>query len=120
MSWSRSTEAMRPALAAALFIALAASAKPEEKPACDQFKWPLTIERSWFEAGNLQELQSGAAVDELADGAFTVTLKPSTDVGFTLKPEGKPRPDKPLGAVLSFGVIATPGLYQVTLIRPVK
>ena len=73
MSWSRSIEAMRPVLAAALLIVLAVPAKPEEKTACEQFKWPLAIERSWFEAGSLQDLQSGAAVDKLAEGAFTVS-----------------------------------------------
>lgn len=115
MSWSRSIEAMRPALAALLLIVLAAPARADENPACGEFKWPLAIERSWFEAGTLQDLQSGAGLDKLAEAAFTVILKPSTEVSFTLEPEGKPKPDKPLGAILSFGAVATPGLYQITL-----
>lgn len=115
MSWSQSIEAMQPPLAAALLIVLAASARADEKPACEQFKWPLAIERSWFEAGTLQDLPSGATVDKLAEGAFTVTLRPSTEVSFTLEPEGKPKPDKPLGAILSFDAVTTPGLYQITL-----
>lgn len=115
MSWSRSIEGVQPALAAALFLLLAAAAVAQENPACGQFKWPLAIERSWFEAAGLKGLQSGEAVDALSEGAFTVTLKPSADISFALLPEGKPKPDKSLGAILSFGVVATPGLYQVTL-----
>ena len=32
-----------------------------------------------------------------------------------MPPEGKPKPDKPLGAILSFATVATPGIHQVTL-----
>ena len=90
---------------AALLIALAGSVRAEENPACAQFKWPLTTEKSWFDAGKLEGLASGTAVATLAEGAFTVTLKPATEVPFKLKPEGKPKADKPLGAIISFGAI---------------
>ncbi|WP_119274157.1 hypothetical protein [Taklimakanibacter deserti] len=106
---------MRTALAALALCVLAAAAQAEEAPACTQFKWPLAAERSWFEAGKLTELQSGASVGEAADGAFDLALKPSAEVSFALPPEGKPKPDKPLGAVLAFSVVAKPGTYQVTL-----
>ena len=43
------------------------------------------------------------------------TLKPATEVPFKLKPEGKPKADKPLGAIISFGAVKAPGRYQVTL-----
>ena len=32
-----------------------------------------------------------------------------------MPPEGKPKPDKPLGAIVSFATVATPGMHQVTL-----
>src|SRR6476620_6238469 len=115
MSWSRWIDGARLAAAAALLIALAAPANAEENPACGQFKWPLTTEKSWFEAGNLHDLESAATLDALTEGAFTVTLKPSADVGFALKPEGKPSPDKPLGAIVSFAAVTTPDSYQITL-----
>jgi hypothetical protein len=91
------------------------AARAEDAPACSQFKWPLATEKSWFEAGKLMELQSGAAVGEAGDGALDVLLKPSTEVSFALPPEGTPKPDKPMGAVLSFERVLAPGTYQVTL-----
>ncbi|MGH8431166.1 MAG: hypothetical protein ACREUF_12265 [Solimonas sp.] len=106
---------MRSALAALVLCLLATAARAEEAPACAQFKWPLAAERSWFEAGNLKALPSGAAIDTLAEGAFNLMLEPSTEVGYALPPEGKPKPDKPLGAMLTFGAVAMPGTYQVTL-----
>jgi len=36
-------------------------------------------------------------------------------VPFKLKPEGKPKADKPLGALFSFAAVKAPGRYQVTL-----
>jgi hypothetical protein len=101
--------------AAALLIALATSVHAEENPTCAQFKWPLTTEKSWFDTGKLEGLASSATVATLAEGAFTATLKPATEVPFKLKPEGKPRAEKLLGAVFSFGVVKAPGGYQVTL-----
>lgn len=106
---------MRAALAALVLCLLASAAQAEEAPACAQFKWPLATERSWFEAGSLNMLASGAAVGTLAEGAFALTLKPAAEVVYALPPEGKPKPDKPLGAVLTFGSVAMPGTYQVTL-----
>ncbi|MGE3873626.1 MAG: hypothetical protein AB7F74_11785 [Parvibaculaceae bacterium] len=106
---------MRTILAALVLCLLAPAAQAEEASACAQFKWPLVIEKSWFGAGKLTELKSGAAVGEAADGAFNVVLEPSAGVGFVLPPEGKPKPGKPMGAVLSFGRVTTPGTYQVTL-----
>ena len=94
---------------------LATAAHAEEAPACAEFKWPLTVERSWFEAANSKELHSGAAVAEAVDGAFRIALKQSHEVAFVLLPEGKPKPDRPLGAVLTFGTVPMPGTYQVTL-----
>jgi hypothetical protein len=37
------------------------------------------------------------------------------EVSFALPPEGTPKPDKPMGAVLSFERVLAPGTYQVTL-----
>ena len=105
----------RLAPAAAFLIALTASVQAEENPACAEFKWPLTTEKSWFETSKLEGLASGATVATLAEGAFTVMLKPAAEVSFKLEPEGKPKPDRPLGAVISFGAVTAPGRYQVTL-----
>jgi hypothetical protein len=115
MSWSRLIKVWRGAAAALALTLLAGAAAAEEPSSCGRFKWPLAAEKSWFEAGNLKALASDAAVGDAADGAFAVTLKPSTDVSFALPPEGKPKPDKPLGAILSFAKVSTPGTYQVTL-----
>jgi hypothetical protein len=104
------------ARATALLITLATSVHAEESHACAQFKWPLTIEKSWFETGKLEGLASGATVATLAEGAFTVTLKPATEVPFKLKlkPEGKPKANRPLGAIISFETVKA-RQYQVTL-----
>ena len=115
MSWSRSTEMLRQALAILSFVVSAGMAVAEEPQACSQFKWPLATEKAWFEAGNLKDLPSGASVGDATDGAFTIALKPAAEVSFALPPEGKPKPDKPLGAIVSFAQIPTPGTYQVTL-----
>jgi hypothetical protein len=115
MSWSRSIEALRASLAALVLWLLTTAAHAEDASACAQFKWPLTTEKSWFEAEKLTELQSGAAVTEAAHGAFSLLLKPSAEVRFALPPGGKPKPDKPIGAVLSFGAVTVLGTYQVTL-----
>jgi hypothetical protein len=116
MSWSRLTKPLRGAAAILAFaLLLAAPARSEEPSGCGQFKWPLATEKSWFEAGNLKALPSGISAGEAADGAFAVGLKSSTEVSFALPPEGKPKADKPLGAIVSFAAVATPGTYQVTL-----
>ena len=115
MSWSPSIEAGRAALAALALALLAVAAEAEEPAACSQFKWPLAAERAWFEGGKLDEHRSGAAAGDLAPGAFALVLSPSAEVSFVLPPEGKPRPDKPLGAILSFATVVAPGIYQVTL-----
>lgn len=106
---------MRVALAAAALIALATSAAAQDKPPCEQFKWPLATERSWFETADPKRLPSGGTRGELPEGAFVVALMPSADVAFALPPEGKPKPERPMGAVVPFGAVATPGRYQVTL-----
>ena len=95
MSWSQWIEGARLAAAAALLVVLTVPVKAEENPACSTFEWPLAMERSWFEAGNLQDLQSGAAVGKLAEGAFTVSLKPSAEIGFALPPKPSRRPASP-------------------------
>jgi hypothetical protein len=114
MSWSRSIEAKRAALAALAFCLLALPARAEDATACRDFKWPLAIEKFWFAAGPA-ELKSGAAVGELEEGAFTVALQPTGELHFALPPETKPKSDQPLGAILAFGGVPTPGTYQVTL-----
>jgi hypothetical protein len=115
MSWSPLTEVSRAGVAALAMFVLAVAAEAEDPAACSQFKWPLATEKSWFEAGDLKDLQSGTAAGHLAPGAFTLSLRPSTEVSFALPPEGKPKADKHLGAVLSFATVAAPGRYQVTL-----
>jgi hypothetical protein len=102
-------------LTATVLWLLATAAHAGEAPACAEFKWPLAVERSWFEAANSKELHSGAEVDEVVDGAFRMALKPTTKVAFVMLPGGKQKPDKPLGAVLTFGAVPMPGTYQVTL-----
>lgn len=116
MSWSRWIEPRRLAGAAALVLILATPATAQDQSACAEFKWPLAVERTWFEAaGDLKAYASGAVLTELAEGALTVTLKPSAGIAFALPPEGKPKPDKTLGALLTFEEVTKPGRYQVTL-----
>jgi hypothetical protein len=114
MSWSRSTEIARAPFAGLVLCFLAVGAGAEDAPACREFKWPLATESAWL-AANPAELKSGAAIDELKEGAFTVALKPSGEVDFARPPEGKASPDKRMGGMLSFSTVATPGTYQVTL-----
>lgn len=115
MSWSRWTDPRRLAGAAVLLLVLASPAAAEDA-ACAKFKWPLTVEKSWFDAAtDLKAYASGATVDELADGALTVATRPMAEITFVLSPEGKPKPDKTAGALLTFEKVAKPGHYQVTL-----
>ena len=101
--------------ALALLLVLASPAAAEDA-ACGKFKWPLTTEKSWFDAAtDLKAYASGAAVDELADGALTVATRPMAEIAYALPPEGKPKPDKTAGALLTFAKVTKPGRYQVTL-----
>lgn len=115
MSWSQWIDPCRLAGAATLLLVLAAPATAQDQTACAEFKWPLAVERSWFEAADIKVHASGAGLAELADGALTVTLQPSAGIAYALPPEGKPKPDKPLGALLTFEKVTKPGRYQVTL-----
>lgn len=110
MSWSRWIDRAWAVAAVLAFFVFAGVAQAEDPAACGQFKWPLATEISWFDAGNLKKLPSDAAAGEAAGGAFTATLKPSAGSSFALPPEGKPKPDKPLGTIISFATVATPGL----------
>lgn len=116
MSWSRWIDHRALAVGAAALLFLAGSAAAQDKPPCEQFKWPLSIEKSWFEAdaGGKPHV-SGTDLPEPTEGALTVALKPMADIAFALPPEGKPKPDRPLSALLTFAKVAKPGRYQVTL-----
>jgi hypothetical protein len=116
MSWSRWTDPRRLIGAAVLLLVLASPAAATDTAACGKFKWPLTTEKSWFDAASdLKAYASGATVGELADGALTVATKPMAGIAFALPPEGKPKPDKIVGALLTFAQVTKPGRYQVTL-----
>jgi hypothetical protein len=106
---------MRAPLAALALCFLATAAQAEDAPACTQFKWPLATEKSWFEAWKLTEVESGGAMGELAKGPSRSPSSPSGEVAFAMPPESKPKPDKALGATLSFSTVTVPGTYQVTL-----
>ncbi len=114
MSWSRWTDPRRLIGAAVLLLVLASPAVAEDTAACSKFKWPLTTEKSWFDA-TTKAYESGATISELAEGALTVATKPMAEIAFALPPEGKPKPDKTVGALLTFDKVAKPGRYQVTL-----
>ena len=116
MSWSRWTDPRRLAGATFVLLLLANPVAAEDMAACGKFKWPLTIERAWFDAAtDLKAYASGATMGELADGALTVATMPMAGISFILPPEGKPKPDKTAGALLTFEKIGKPGRYQVTL-----
>lgn len=107
---------MRRLIGATLLLLILASPAAAEDAACGKFKWPLAIEKSWFDAAaDLKAYASGAAVDELADGALTVATRPMAEIAYALPPEGKPKPDKTAGALLTFAKVTKPGQYQVTL-----
>lgn len=107
---------MRRHIGAAVLLFVLASPAAAEDAACAKFKWPLTVEKSWFDAAtDLKAYASGAAVSELAEGALTVATKPMAEIAFVLAPEGKPKPDKTAGALLTFERVEKPGRYQVTL-----
>ncbi|QIG47104.1 hypothetical protein G5V57_04720 [Nordella sp. HKS 07] len=116
MSWSRWIDPCRLAGAAALLFILANPVAAEDTAACGKFKWPLSVEKSWFDAvSDLKAYASGAAVSQLSEGALTLALRPMAEITFALPPEGKPKPDKTLGALLNFTKVTKPGRYQVTL-----
>ena len=105
-------------LAACLLVAALLAApllRAEEMPACDQFAWPLTEERGWFADPNITMRTSGDNTEGLADGAFTISLKPESDVAFLLPPEGKPKKGATNGAIVTFVDVPAAGRYQVTL-----
>ena len=107
---------MRRFTGATLLLLILASPAAAEDAACGKFKWPLTTEKSWFDAAaDLKAHASGAAVNELADGALTVATRPMAEIAYALPPEGKPKPDKTAGALLTFERVTKPGHYQVTL-----
>lgn len=116
MSWSRWTDPRRLAGATFVLLLLTSPAAAEDAAACDKFKWPLITERAWFDAAaDLKAYASGASVGELGEGALTVATKPMAGITFVLPPEGKSKPDKTEGALITFEKVVNPGRYQVTL-----
>ncbi len=85
----------------------------EDAPACAEFAWPLTRERSLFAAPDLPSIVSGAHV--AATGGFAVKLRPRAEVTFALPPERAPKTPGPFAAAVEVAAPARAGVYQVTL-----
>lgn len=109
---------MRRVLATCLFFASLCAAPAlyaDEKPACEQFAWSLADEKAWFGDPDITNRTSGDNTESLADGAFSIALKPESAVTFLLPPEGKPKEGAGNSAIVTFATVPAAGRYQVTL-----
>jgi hypothetical protein len=89
-------------------------AAAQELSGCEKFAWPLAREQAWLAAPNKQSVASGATLDKLPNAAVILTLEPSNQAKFALRPEGAASPDR-FGGTVSFPALERPGLYQVTV-----
>ena len=96
-------------------LALPGNGRAEEKPACEQFTWSLADEKNWFADPNILVRTSGDSTESVADGAFSIALKPESEITFVLPPEGKPKEGATNGAIVTFANVPAAGRYQVTL-----
>jgi hypothetical protein len=94
---------------------LRAQDKPtQEKPACEQFDWPVKREQALFGAPGLSPAASGAKLGSIGSG-FALELQPHASVAFILPPERQPKSPESFSGVISFARVPKAGLYQITL-----
>jgi hypothetical protein len=86
----------------------------QDKPACEQFDWPVKREQALFGASGLRPAASGAKLDSIGSG-FALELQPHASVAFILPPERQPKSADSFAGVISFANVPKAGLYQVTL-----
>lgn len=99
--------------AAGIFAIWTLPARGDERPPCDRFDWPLTIERRWFEAADLPIVETGAILRGMPANGLSLKLRPASGVAFAAPPSRPSKPDAKAG-VVSFEVPGE-GLYQVTI-----
>ncbi len=99
----------------AICLAAAPAAFAGEKPACDQFAWPITREREAFSAANLQTIRAGVPERALPEHGVALKLDPATNISYPVALERKPKNESSFGGVLTFASPTQPGTYQVTL-----
>jgi hypothetical protein len=96
-------------------IAASPSAFADDKPACDQFSWPIAREREAFSSANLQTIRAGSPERALPEKGVALKLDPAAKVTYPVALERKPKNENSFGGVLTFASPAKPGVYQVTL-----
>ncbi len=101
-------------LAAGLVLAAAPAVAQED---CAGFNWPLATELSWLRAADPQAVDSGASLAAIPERAIALALKPQAETRFPAPSSARPRPDDAsrFAGFVTFGPVAAPGTYQVTL-----
>jgi hypothetical protein len=86
----------------------------QDKPACEQFEWPVKREQTLFAASGLSPVPSGSQLDSIG-GGVALALQPHASVTFVLPPERQPKSPDSFSGVISFANVPKAGLYQITL-----
>jgi hypothetical protein len=86
----------------------------QDKPACEQFGWPIKREQALFAAPGISQVASGSKRDSIEGGA-ALELQPQGSAAFVLPPERQPKSPDSFGGVISFANVPKAGLYQITL-----
>ncbi|MGO8954391.1 MAG: hypothetical protein ACLPWS_09770 [Rhodomicrobium sp.] len=101
------------AVLAGLAFAGAGAVAAQDKPACEQFAWPVKREQVLFAAADLKTVPSGTSLGSF-DRGVTLELQPYATVPFVLPPARQPKTADSYGGVIIFANLPKAGTYQIT------
>lgn len=97
----------------AFAVAGAGPVAAQDKPACEQFAWPVKREQVLFAAPDLKTVPSGSSLATF-DRGVALELQPNATVPFVLPPARQPKTADGYGGVIFFANLPKAGTYQVT------
>jgi hypothetical protein len=105
------------ALACAVAFVMPLHARADETGGCQGFAWPLATELQWMKATDSDAVASGAKLAFPPAKAITLSLKPMSDVSFSVAPTSRHKNHaNAFGGVVNFDGVEA-GIYQVTLAK---
>ena len=106
------------ALACAAALVMPLHARADEVGSCQGFAWPLATELQWMKATESEAVASGAKLASPPAKAITLSLKPMSDVSFSVPPTSRHKNHADaFGGVVNFDGVPEAGIYQVTLAK---
>ena len=111
---ARVLPAMASAFAIAALCLTPLSAAAQDRPACDQFDWPVKRELALFNNPNLELVFSGATIASIPAEGLAVELQPHVTIEYILPPGRQPKSEDSWGGLLLISNVPKAGSYQVT------